>query len=285
MNCAGIISNIDKDKELKLTKKMIEYLKQKGLKVLFDNNISEKLYKEKNGVNIKEIYKNSDFLVALGGDGTILKCIPFASIYNRPILGINLGTLGFLMEVPKEKTLQAIDKILNDEYEIEERQLIEATVNDFNNNNSKLTSLNEFYIKDCTYGKVVQLCLYINNKLIDCFVADGIIISTPTGSTAYNLSSGGPILTPTCKNMIITPICAHSLYTRPLVVSEQDEVKIVIGETRSNKMFLNADGKKGYSLYHGSVVTIKKSKYNLKLIRTEANHFFDVYRKCLIERK
>ncbi|WP_058485273.1 NAD(+)/NADH kinase [Defluviitalea phaphyphila] len=279
MKTIGLISNTKKDIKLKNTSMIIDWLLKKNCNIYIPENISNilnapNLEKEEN-----KIYKESDFIIVLGGDGTFLRAAREASLYNTPILGINLGTLGFLTEVDKNSSFTVLEKVLNGEYYIETRMMLETNVN---NNKNHLISLNDVVISRSSLSRIIDFKIYINDKFVDNYTADGVIISSPTGSTAYNLSAGGPILEPSTNMMGITPICPHSLYARSIVVSSEDIITIEIGENLYFDIILTIDGQMGYRLKNNDIVSIKKSHYKTHLIRTKEYNFYDVLRKKLL---
>jgi len=201
----GIISNFDKDAGLKVTKTIADFLEQKGADLLMLENMAKPLNMGRYAVSEKELYNESDFLVVLGGDGTILGAGRKAAIYDTPLLGINLGTLGYLTDVEKSGAKTSLEKVLKGDYKIEKRMILEGFIS--SKGKSGILALNDVCIFRGSFSKIVKLNLFINNEYLYTYRADGVIISTPTGSTAYNLSAGGPILKPDVQMVVITPIC------------------------------------------------------------------------------
>lgn len=282
MDKIGFVTNLDKDPELIFTKSIIEWVRKKGCTPVLSCIMAEKLG-EKNGLTgVNEIYQKSDFVVVLGGDGTILRVARGAAIYSTPILGINLGTLGYLADVEKADAFEAIEKVLDGNYRIEKRMMLEAYIDKISIENDLNLALNEVCVSNGVFSRMIKICVEINNEFIDTYRADGIIISTPTGSTAYNLSAGGPILKPDTELIAITHVCPHALYTRPYVVSANDIVKITICGDYNN-VVMSLDGQQSLPIKNGDKVIIRRSKYHTNIIKTTNLSFYDILRRKMVE--
>jgi len=217
---------------------------------------------------IDDLKSGYDFAFVIGGDGTILKAARFYSSYETPIFGINLGRLGFLSQCSVDDLELAVKDILNEDYKIEKRMMLEA--NGYN-------ALNDFVIKGDTCSRTSRFALEINGKFVSEYLADGIIISTPTGSTAYGMAAGGPVLTPDLEAITIVPICPHTFSARPIVVSADDEIKIL--PFKNSEYQVSADGQVGFPLSSELVVKKAKNKANLALLKR--NDFYTVLRNKL----
>ncbi|MCL2840714.1 MAG: NAD(+)/NADH kinase [Defluviitaleaceae bacterium] len=247
----GIIVNEEKDPGLEYTNEILRFLKSRGI-----------------GAEIGTV-ANAAFWIVLGGDGTMLRVAPLAVKVDVPMLGINLGTLGFLTDVEKNQGIFALEKILQNEYICESRLMLNISCA----TDSKILALNEVCIGGT--GKLKTFVVYINDEFIDEIRADGILIATPTGSTAYNLSAGGPILSPHGEMMVITPICPHSLSTRPWVLDGVDKIRV--------KVYHNApvivDGQTAGELLQDEFIDVSTSAYRAKILRTTPTHFYNTLRK------
>lgn len=279
MKKIGIIPNTSKDIDFKITKQLITLIEQKDCIPLISEQIAAFIAKKEYSVDINEIYSSADILVVLGGDGTLLSVAKNAALHNTPLMGINLGTLGFLTDVEKSEINDTFEKVLKGEYSLEKRMMIEANISTQSTVHDSFLSLNEICITRGSFSRIINLKIYINNIFVDLYKADGIIISTPTGSTAYNLSAGGPILVPNAEMMVITPICPHTLYSRSFVVAGDDKIKIEITETPNNDVILNTDGQIGSLLKNNDIITIKKSKYYTSIIKTNSLDFYKILRR------
>ncbi|MBZ4669120.1 MAG: kinase [Defluviitaleaceae bacterium] len=282
MKRIGLLPNVEKDIGLVNTAMILDWLEKKNCTINLLEVPAQLLQRSDLAKNENQLYRDSDFIVVLGGDGTFLGAARNAALYDTPILGINLGTLGFLAEVEKRSSLEALQKVLNGEYNIEKRMMLEASVYDCHNDERKFICLNDIGITRGSLSRIIDLKIFINDNFVDDYPADGIIISTPTGSTGYNLSAGGPILDPNTNMMVITPICPHSLYARSIVVSDGDIIKVQIGENFGCDVILTIDGQMGYHLKSNDIVTIQKSQYQTSLIKTSNYSFFDILRKKIV---
>lgn len=274
----GFITNLEKDKELSYTKILIDFIiKNNSIPIVCDKFFNLIKYDGVIFCKEEEVFKKADFVIILGGDGTILRAAKKISKYRKNILGINMGTLGYLADVEKSDAFLAIEKVLKNEYSIEKRMMLEV-----NFNNRKLLCLNEVNIKNGKASRMIKIGLDINNKYVDAYRADGIIVSTPTGSTAYNLSAGGPILKPDTELMVINYICPHALFSRPYVISGNDEVKVYLLDDNI-KAYLSLDGQKFIPIKKGDIITIKKSNFYTNIIKTTQLTFYDILRRKMVE--
>lgn len=273
----GFITNKEKDLGLAYTKEITDYAKALGCTVAMYQPEAKEI--EDICILTKEqMYKEVSFVVVLGGDGTILRVSGDASKYDMPILGINTGTLGYLADVEKSLGKSALQKVINNNYTIEERMMLEAYTQ---GSDKKNIALNEVSVSNSGFSKMITFSLKINDDLINTYRADGIIVSTPTGSTAYNLSAGGPILKPDNELIAITTICAHNLFSRPFVVSGEDVVSIIIESDQSHINY-SLDGKTGIPAKKGDIITIKRSELTTKIIKTTGMGFYDILRRKMM---
>ncbi len=248
----AICYNQEIENSIAVKDELFKYLSQKNIAV--------------DVICIDKLKYGYDFIFVIGGDGTILKAARFYAKSQTPVFGINLGRLGFLSQSSKENLKIAVDRILNDEYIIEDRIMLKS---------GQYTALNDFVIKGCDSGRTSKFSLKINDKFVCDYLADGIIISTPTGSTAYGLSAGGPVLTPSLNAFVVVPICPHTLTARPIVVPDS-EIFTVYTEESS---LVSADGQEFYETNGG--ITIQKSDYCAKLVLLKDVDFYSVLRTKL----
>lgn len=248
----GIFVNLEKDADFATTKEVIKIANSLGAdcEIAVEN-------------------KKYDFIVSLGGDGTFLGASRTFLELGIPIIGINLGWLGFLSEIDKSNIDSALTKLISGDYKTEERFLIEITAND-----KTMKALNEMVINRSNLTRLIDLKLSFNGKYIDNYRADGLIISTPTGSTAYSLSAGGPIVEPKIDVILVTPVCAHSLHQRPIVV---DSSTILEVSSDKDAFVVTADGQN--SIENVNKVVIKKSDKTVKIIKIDDKCFFDIVRE------
>lgn len=257
----GIFYNKDNSKAKKTADDFNALLKTKGIeaKVLTTDKYS----------------KNITCAIVLGGDGTILKTARFYAKYQVPILGINLGRLGFLSQAKPTQIKEAIDYLLNGSFKIENRLMLSAL-------NGKMEALNDIVIKGEAFSRTSRLYVEINNNLVCDYLADGLIISTPTGSTAYTLSAGGPILTPSLNAIVIVPICPHTMNARPIVIPDTEVIKVTSSQNKP-LLKISADGQETKTVDVKEEIVITKSKDYAKLIllNLEKNSFYSVLKEKL----
>ncbi len=259
---------------------------KKDAKDLFDYIVN--WYKNKGKVvviKIEDLTDDCEFIVVLGGDGTILSTAKLIQPKTIPILGINLGRLGFLTSVEKENVDLYLEKSLDkNNYKIEERIMLDVEIHNDGNVIYKDIALNDVVFTRNYLEGMLGFLVKVSEVNVDEFFADGYIISTPTGSTAYSLSAGGPILTPEMDVILLTPICAHTLYARPIVVQGSEEIDVILTSV-GRKSIITVDGQRNYKLSNKSSVKINKSKVITKTIRFKNRVFFKVLGDKIGKRK
>ena len=228
-----------------------------------------------------ELDKSFDLLISIGGDGTILKAITFVQHLSIPIVGINSGRLGFLAKIKLEKLEEAVEEIISGNYSISERSLIEVTTSEKNKELSSLNfALNEIAVSRKNTTSMISIETKLDNKYLNSYWADGLIISTPTGSTGYSLSCGGPIIMPEAENLVITPIAPHNLNARPLIISDNTEITIKV-DGREDEFLISLDSRIT-TLSNDNIVVIKKSPFKIKMIELENESFLITLREKLM---
>lgn len=279
-----IAANSLKDEKLMLTSKISDYITNHGgtaCQITGDDN-SELNYKvEKNN--------HYDCVIALGGDGTILKVSRDLRHLNIPMVGVNLGTLGFLAEIEPEQLFPVIDRLMQDDYEVEARMNLQGMV--YKKDDPKTVvediAMNDIVISRAGFSRIIGLKVYVNGKVIDIYEADGIIISTPTGSTGYNMSAGGPIVSPKTNLMIVTPISPHSFTAKSMIFSSEDEVVVEVLKMRKaqkEEAIVSFDGQEGTKLSAGDRIVIKKAASVTKMVRLFDVNFVKVLREKMLNR-
>jgi NAD+ kinase len=283
-----IITNQNKDKDYAVTNRIAGHIRTAGKQVILSrlDNIDAAL-------NTVE-GTGCDCAIVLGGDGTIIRAAKKLLSFGVPVLGVNLGTLGFLAEIEQQNVSEALERLYRDDYRIEKRMLLSGEIvksinaNNFTaNSGEELTDcvLNDIVIARKGFSRIISLVIYVNDELVDNFKGDGVIISTPTGSTAYNLSAGGPIINPRADVIVITPICPHSLSPRSIVVSAGDTIRVTVGESRkthASEATATYDGSKVADMGTGDSIIIKKAAYEAKLIKLDQTSFYDILRSKLV---
>ncbi|MDA8336295.1 MAG: NAD(+)/NADH kinase [Peptococcaceae bacterium] len=222
----------------------------------------------------------ADCLLVLGGDGTILNGARLAAPYGIPLLGINLGQLGFLTEVDVPDIKEALDALLAGSYAIEERMMLEAAVYRGTERVAGFIGLNDAVISKGAFARLIRLEMYINEEYVNTYRADGLIIAGPTGSTAYSLSAGGPLVAPGLELLIITPICPHALWSRPVVIGPQNAVRVSLLSVHGEAA-LTIDGQRGFPLRQNDVVVVRRSGHRARLLKLQKTSFFGLLRQKL----
>jgi len=281
----GIIANITKENVFEVVSSFIRKLKANGLDYMLTCALAEE--KDKLKVELEEdmpaddseIYEKSDIIISIGGDGTMLSTAFHAHFYDKPVLGINLGKLGFLVETDIKNIDKVIEEIKNKEYKVEERMVIEGLCDI--PSSEKLYAVNDIVIEKGGWPKMIELTAWVDGEYVTTFSADGLIVATPIGSTGYSLSTGGPIVTPTAKAITLAPISPHSLTVRPLVLSSNQEI-VLKADSLYKEIQISCDGQRVFSFPPPVEVKIKKSKRPLKLIHTSLATYFDTLRNKLL---
>jgi len=269
----GIILNREKKDALNYALSIIEWLEKRKIQVLITQWAGKRINRSELIADKKEIGKRANLIISLGGDGTLCRASRDFASYNVPLLGINLGGLGFLTEIPISEYEKELVKILKGEYKTEKRLMLEASI--FRNNEKIETSLalNDIVISKGGSPRIINLKTFVSQEFVTTYSADGLVISTPTGSTAYSLSAGGPVIHPNLDVIVLSPICAHTLAVRPLIISQTDEIKVII-EPPSDKALLTIDGQIGFELEEKDITKVKKSSQETTLIRLKKRFFF-----------
>ena len=282
MKKIAIVTNFNIYEKATAALKVTNYLLKFGCKILVSQYSKDRVLGMKNYrgniyfLPIEKLYDEADLVIALGGDGTILDCAKKMAKRGKPILGINLGHLGYMAELEMDE-LSALDKIIEGDYSLDERAMMDIEVID-KNGNSKYQSyaLNDAVISNGSVSKIINLELYADDNLVTSYRADGLIISTPTGSTAYAMSAGGSIADPKVKCTLVTPICPHSFIARQLIFSDETTIKIKNVSVREKSLMLTLDGKSNCELFREDEVKISKSDLTVKLVRLKDCSFYSI---------
>ncbi len=278
MKSIGIITNSDRDENFIYTNILADSIIKRGGKVMVTDELSVKACKSIPCGDIEGVVNNSDLIICLGGDGTFLKTARKVYKSGIPMLGINLGSLGFLTEIEKNDVDNAVGHIFNNDYIVEERMMLEAAIFKKDKEPEYDIAINDAVITRGSISRIIHVKTYINDIFVDTFPGDGLIVSSPTGSTAYSLSAGGPIIEPDTDLLLVTPICPHILYTRSFVTKADSVVKAIVDEDYHHNAIVALDGEEGHKIRGGDVVEIKKSPYTMKLIRINSRNFFNILR-------
>ncbi|MFV0364709.1 MAG: NAD(+)/NADH kinase [Suipraeoptans sp.] len=266
-----IVTNETKDRDYSVTYSVRDSFRKRGNDVLLCDN--EKRHDTLSKISCAEIW----LVVIIGGDGTFIEVARLITETNLPILGVNMGTLGYLTEVEISSIDEAVSQVSTGNYEIEERMMIEGNFKDGN-----AIALNDIVVSRRGGLRVIHFEIFVNGELLNSYQSDGIIVSTPTGSTAYNLSAGGPIVEPTASLLLLTPICSHALNASSIVLSADDEVVVRIGKGRNETIeeaCVAFDGSDTHTLFTGDKILIKKANVKSKIVKLSQVSFLETLRK------
>lgn len=276
---AAIISKPGKPELHAVVPELLKWLADHDYKVFVDSETAE--YSCATGsIPRNEIAQRKPrFVIVLGGDGTLLSAARAVAPANIPILGVNLGSLGFLTEVPLPELYSTLEAVTNDCCAVESRAMVHCDLVRDGHTIATYCALNDAVVNKSTIARLVNFDLYVDQVFVSNYKADGVIVATPTGSTAYSLAAGGPILMPSVDALIVTPVCPHSLTHRPLVVRDTSEIQIAVRNV-DEQAFLSIDGQVGVPITDGDHVVCRKASYRVQILRMRKS-FFDVLRTKL----
>jgi NAD+ kinase len=282
MKTIGIIANQTKLNAISVTEKLVGLLEQKGAAVHLDTELSKVLNQEDRGLPLVEFPHHVNYVFVLGGDGTLLGVARKLAGSRIPILGINLGHLGFLSEAEPEDLSASVDQILTGQYCVEQRLMLDTKVIRGKEIVNQGTALNDVGIAKGSFNRMITCTVQMDGDYIGSYSGDGVMVSTPTGSTAYSLSCGGPIVWPDLECILLTPICPHTLTSRPMVLPADSILDIEVTATH-REIGLTIDGQEGFTLERGDIVRVRQSSSHTYLIKWKERSFFEVIRKKLHE--
>ncbi len=274
----GVVLKVSSGEAVELGRQLIVELERLGLEPVVDRASSHALGID-HGVERTDLAAEVDLVVVLGGDGTLLS-VTRGRLGTTPILGINLGTLGFLTEHPVESLFPMLHRALAGELEVQQRERLEVSVTTPGREPILRRALNDVVVNKSALARMLILSVHVNDQFVSRFKADGLIVATPTGSTAYNLSAGGPILYPTLGVILITPICPHTLTNRPIALSLDSVVEIRL-ESLSEEVYLTLDGQEGFPLSSRDLVTIRRCAEPVNLVIDPRRTYFQVLHRKL----
>jgi NAD+ kinase len=285
MNRIGIIAKKNKPEAVTLAGHLAEWLRPKKVEVYIEEEMGKLLSQTRSkrdwkSIKREEIPTDIEMIVVLGGDGTLLSVARQVWNKNIPILGVNLGGLGFLTEITLDELYPVLEKVLRNDFEINEREVLNAGVIRNGKRIAEFIVLNDAVINKGALARIIDLETTINGEYLSTFRSDGLIISTPTGSTAYNLSAGGPIVYPSLHTIIITPICPHTLTIRPIIIPDDVKIRALL-KSRNEEVTLTLDGQQGFSLEFEDVLEVGKAEGRILLIKSPYRHYFELLREKL----
>lgn len=265
----AVLPNLDKRGSAETVERLGNFLKNEGIEAFIPENICSPNFK---GLPEDELYKSADIVIVIGGDGTIIRYAKRAALDDKPVLGINAGRVGFLANV-EQNELHLLSKLKNGGYKIEPRMMLNVKICENGKTVGEYNALNDAVITSGFISRIVDIWAYVSGDAIN-YRADGLIISTPTGSTAYSMSAGGPIIDPGTENICITPICSHSLSAKPILLSANTVIKLKAYSKKRTEIFLTVDGRKVANIKPYSDIFITKSDKSAKLVRLNERSFY-----------
>jgi NAD+ kinase len=276
----GVISRPRRSNLSSIAPPLLKWLESRGMDVIYDLETAGALPKPAKGQSREEVAAGSELLLVLGGDGTLLAAARVAAPIGIPILPINMGSLGFLTSFMTDELYPALEDVLASRVIISERVMLHVELHRHSKCIDKQSVLNEVVVNKGALARMIEMELVIDSDFVCRYRADGLIVASPTGSTAYSLSAGGPIVHPSVPSFIITPICPHTLSDRPVVISDTSviDVKLSAG---TESVFLTLDGQKGIPLQATDRIHITRAKELLKLIQTPNKSYFEILRSKL----
>ncbi|NLC76612.1 MAG: NAD(+)/NADH kinase [Clostridia bacterium] len=275
----GLVTNPEKQRAEAVAQYIIDWAAKKGIHLVTGEALDSYLH---NAGSTVRYPADLDCVLVLGGDGTFLNVARKLAPLGIPLLGINLGHLGFLTAIELSGLQEGLDALARQDIALENRMMLEAEVIRARRAPELFYALNDMVITKGAFSRMIRLRVSVSGQYVDTFPADGVIVSSPTGSTAYCLSAGGPIVTPELEAMILTPICPHNLYSRPMVISPTESVCISM-VTQDVEAMLTVDGQQGVVLKKEDVVTVRKAPFYTRLVRLKGRTFFAVLKEKLQE--
>lgn len=282
MGIIGIITHPKKPEAVDTARELVRWLRERGVRFVLDAASALLLGSKDSAFRPGSGDPGIDLAIVLGGDGAILKAARELAALRVPILGVNFGRLGFLTELEAGDLFGALDRVLAGSYIIDERTMVEASVMRQGREVTRFCGLNDAVVGKGAFARIVMLSLYVNGEYFVTYPADGIVVATATGSTAYSLSAGGPLVNPGLDVLVVTPICPHTLFQRPMVLRGDEEVRIVVAG-QGEDVALTVDGQVGFGLVPDDEVILRKSRHTTRFIRFSGRGFYRIVRERLSE--
>ncbi len=277
MRVVGLVAKHEEPKAAEMVAWLVPWLKEKGKQVLVEKGMPRAGGKS---CGKKEMAESADLIVVLGGDGTLLSVARLVERPEVPILGVNMGGLGFITEVGIDELEAVLARTLAGEFAVERRMTLEVQLHPNSGRSRRFRVLNDGVITKGARSRIIDLETYVGKEYLCTYRADGLIISTPTGSTAYSLAAGGPILHPSLGAIVLTPICPHTLTNRPIVVSSKSTIRVTL-RSSGGTVFLSPDGQEGILLNNGDVVEVRDYNIPVSLVKAPSRSYFEVLRDKL----
>ncbi len=274
MHCIGIYPNPNKSNVTPVIHTAVQYLRSRGIEVLIPEDRTERVLLPELAADREYMKNRITLALTLGGDGTLLSVAKEMAETGIPVCGVNLGQLGFLTHIEVSGLEAGLERLISGDYLLEERLMLEPVIIRDGEALSLPPALNDVVITKGGFARLIRLNLYVSGQLTEIYAADGLIIATSTGSTGYSLSAGGPIISPNLKVTVITPICPHTLNSRSLIISEEEEVAITL-QSSHDDIALTVDGQKAYRLFTDDQVIVRRSSHRALLVRFPDCGFYE----------
>ncbi|HKR63981.1 MAG TPA: NAD(+)/NADH kinase [Thermoanaerobaculia bacterium] len=281
MRTIGIAAKTTAPRALDYAKSVADGLRKRGLTVIFDEDTAHEIQDAEPSEPKSRLGRKCDLLITFGGDGTLLSVARHAPDHV-PIIGVNMGTLGFLTEIRVEEFPEVLERVLEGAYHVEPRVTFTVSVSgEGRDATQRYRVLNDVAINKSAVARIIEMRVSVAGLFVSTFRGDGMIVATPTGSTAYNLSAGGPIIYPTMGAVVITPICPHMLTNRPIVLPDELDIEISLNAPDARDIFLSLDGQEGLEIREGDRICVRKSEERVLLVQSPDKNYFDVLRNKL----
>ena len=279
MKTIGVVAKLGAPEPAELARKIVDWLEARKRRVVLEAKTAERLGRD-DGLALSTLLERADLVVVLGGDGTLLGVGRLPSKREVPILGVNLGGLGFLTAVRPEEVYAALERVLAGDFAISRRSRLDARVRRNGRTTARFLALNDVVINKGALARMIELAAWVDGESLCVFRADGLIASTPTGSTGYSLSAGGPVVEPEVGILLLSPICAHTLTLRPVVLSDRSKIEIEVAASHSD-IHLTIDGQEGMALEPGDRIEIRRARTAAALVRLARRTHFELLRTKL----
>ncbi len=279
MQRVGIYAKKNHPNAVGFAREVMQWLTARGVEVLLEEDLAGNLGIDRD-YSDSQIPERADLIVVLGGDGTLISVARHVGARMTPILGVNLGSLGFLTEITQAETFATLERVLEGNYQLSQRLMLDVVVRRQGEEIARYEVLNDAVINKGALARIIDMAVCVDDVYLTTFKADGLIVATPTGSTAYNLAAGGPIIDPGVGCLVISPICPHMLTNRPLIVSSEAVIRIEV-KFQDQHVVLTADGQVGRQLQGGDTVELRQSKNRTLLIKSPSKDYFEVLRTKL----
>lgn len=272
----GITANPTRPSALECTAALEDWLVAEGATVRLQHELAERIGRPEEGVD-DDLFGASQLIVAAGGDGTLLAASRLAAAHGTPILGVHAGgpaSFGFLTETTPAKARDALTQIRRGEFGVDERMMVSATVRRGGKVVADYSALNDLVLSKSALARMLKLRIGVSGTFIATYAADGIIVATPTGSTAYNLAAGGPLVHPAVRVILLTPICPHTLNVRSLIIGESESIGVTVESDQRDPPLLTVDGQVGFELCHGDEIRFARSEFTTRLVTLDGPNFY-----------